>query len=81
MGGMIVEKKICNAAYWIGIISAALALVSRGLAFIGVSTFQLSTMGEGRVGISYKTFVEGAVLFFLMAIASSAAIWTKAQKS
>jgi hypothetical protein len=78
---MIVEKKLCNAAYWIGITSAVLALVTRGLAFIGVSTFQLSTIGPGTVGISYKTFLEGAVLFFLIVIASSAAIWTKAQKS
>jgi hypothetical protein len=73
------EKQLFKTAYWIGIISTALALITRGLATIGVFIFPLPS--PGRIPITYRTFLEGAILFFIMAIASSVAIWAKAQRS
>ena len=73
------EKKLCTVAYWIGIISTVLALITRLLAVIGVFVFPAPT--SGRIAISYKSFLDGAMLFFVMAIASSVAMWVKQQKS
>ncbi len=73
------EKQLCTVAYWIGIISTVLALVTRLLAAIGVWVFPAAT--SGKIPISYKSFLDGAMLFFVMAIASSVAMWVKQQKS
>jgi hypothetical protein len=72
------EKQLCTVAYWIGIISTVLALITRALAVVGVFVF---TGTPGKVPISYRSFLDGAMLFFVMAIASSVAMWVKQQKS
>lgn len=72
------EKQISSAAYWIGIISTAIALITRALATIGIFVFHPT---PGKIPITYRTFLEGAILFFMMAIASSVAMWAKSQKS
>jgi hypothetical protein len=69
------EKQLTTAAYWIGIASTALALIFRVLALFGVWLFATSV--PGRSGITYKTFLDGAELFFLMAIAGSVLVWTR----
>ena len=73
------EKQLCTVAYWIGVISTALALITRLLAVIGVSVFPAAT--SGKIPISYRSFLDGAMLFFVMAIASSVAMWVKQQRS
>jgi hypothetical protein len=73
-----VEKQLATAAYWLGILSTVVALIMRGLAALGVFVFS-STVG--RVAISYRTFLEGAVLFFVMAIAGALITWAKEQKA
>jgi hypothetical protein len=73
------EKQLSSAAYWIGIISTVIALITRGLATIGVSVFPWPA--PGKTPITYRTFLEGAILFFIMAIASSVTMWSKSQKS
>lgn len=73
------EKHLCSAAYWLGIICTVLALITRGLTVFGVFVFPLPS--PGRVPISYRSFLDGAMLFFVMAIASSATLWAKSQKS
>jgi hypothetical protein len=72
------EKQLCTAAYWIGIVSTVLALITRALAAIGVFVLPVT---PGKVPISYKSFLDGAMLFFVMAIASCVALWVKQQKS
>ena len=72
------EKQLCSAAYWIGIISTVLAVIGRGLAVLGIFVFPVV---PGRILISYKTFLDGAMLFFVMAIASSVTMWAKGQNS
>ena len=76
---MNIEKQLCSAAYWIGVISTILALITRAFAMIGVFVFPVAS--SGKVPISYRSFLDGAMLFFVMAIASSVALWAKTQKS
>lgn len=76
--GMNMEKQLGNAAYWIGILSTVIALITRLLAAAGVFVFPAAS---GKIPISYRSFLDGAILFFLMAIASSVAMWAKSQKS
>ena len=73
------EKQLCTVAYWIGVICTALALITRLLAVIGVIVLPAAT--SGKIPISYRSFLDGAMLFFVMAIASSVAMWVKQQKS
>ena len=73
------EKQICTVSYWIGLISTILALITRLLAVIGVFVMPAAT--SGKLPISYRSFLDGAMLFFVMAIASSVAMWVKQQKS
>ncbi len=49
---------------------------------VGIWVAPLAGAGAvGRIPLSYKSFLDGAVLFFLMAIASSVTLWDKTQKS
>ena len=73
------EKQISTVAYWIGVVSTILALITRLLAMIGI--FVSNTAPSGKIPISYRSFLDRAILFFMMAIAGSAAMWVKQQKS
>jgi putative Ca2+/H+ antiporter (TMEM165/GDT1 family) len=77
-GEMNVEKQLTTAAYWLGILCAIIALVTRLCAMVGVFVFHAT---EGKIPLSYRTFLDGAILFFMMAIASSVVTWVKAQRS
>ncbi len=70
---------LATAAYCIGVVSAVLALITRGPAAMGVFVLHLSAPGQN--AISYRSFLDGAILFFIMAIASSVIAWAKAQKA
>jgi hypothetical protein len=74
------EKQLATAAYWIGVVSTALALIMRGLAVLGSFKFITPTTAGGTVPISYRTFLEGAVLFFVMSIASAVIAWAKERR-
>ena len=78
-GRMSMENQIGKVAYWLGIICTVIAIVTRGLAVIGI--WALPGGGAGRISLSYKSFLDGAMLFFVMAIASSVAVWVKQQRS
>ena len=73
------EKQLGTVAYWIGVVSTVVAIVTRLLTAIGVFVFPAPT--EGRIPISDRSFLDGAMLFFVMAIASSVVIWLKQQRS
>jgi hypothetical protein len=73
------EKQLATAAYWIGLVSTVLALITRGLTVLGIFVFPVST--TGKIPISYRSFLDGAILFFIMAIASSVIVSAKAQKA
>ena len=73
------EKQLSKAAYWLGIICTVLALVTRGLAMVGVRVFPVATPGV--IPLSYRSFLDAALMFFIMAIASSVALWVKEQRT
>jgi hypothetical protein len=75
------EKQIATIAYWIGIVSTALAIIMRGLAVLGIFTMPYTAIAGGKVPISYHTFLDGAILFFVMAIASAVIAWAKERKA
>lgn len=70
------EKQIIQWSYWLGVVSFVLALVTRALNVLGVAQL---IMGRGNP-IGYRSFLDGAVLFFLTAIATSSYAWFKLHK-
>ena len=72
------DKQICKVSYWIGLLCTVIAIIARGLAMIGVMAGHLAgSSAAGRVPLSYKSFLDGAMLFFLMSIASAVGMWAK----
>jgi hypothetical protein len=62
------EKQIVSFSYWIALVCVVAALVMRIFDWMGLFS-KLETKGNP---IASHTFVEGAVLFFLAAIATDA---------
>lgn len=71
------EKHIIQWGYWLGVVCVVLAVVTRGLNVLGVVNL---LTGRGNP-IGYRSFLDGALLFFLAAIATSAYAWFKTHKS
>lgn len=69
------EKQISVISYWLGLICTALAVIFRVFIALGVSLPQVGAAGG--VAISYVSFLHGALLFLLLAIAS----WCRTAKS
>lgn len=63
------EKQISIAGYWLGLICTVLALILRALGVLHMYPTTVAPAAEH--AISYMSFLRGAVLFFLMSIASS----------
>jgi succinate dehydrogenase/fumarate reductase cytochrome b subunit len=61
------EKILIKVSYWLGVVCIVLALLSKALNAIGVDFAEFTTRGNE---VGYHSFVIGAVLFFLMAIAT-----------
>jgi hypothetical protein len=75
------EKQLAIVAYWIGILSTAIAVITRGLAIVGIFVWRTVVVGQGNP-VSYRSFFEAASLFFVMASAVIAfAKERKAQKT
>ena len=69
------EKQLATIGYWLGLLSTVLALIFR---FTTALNVHIPTMGSpGGTAISYTSFLHGAALFFLLAIAS----WFRTAKS
>ena len=78
--GGTLERQLATAAYWIGILCTVVAIITRGLALIGIFAFSNAPV-SGRNPLSYRTFLEGAVLFFVMAAASGIVALAKERKA
>jgi hypothetical protein len=61
------EKQIITVSYWLGVISSIIALGLRALNAVGILTPVV--VQQGRT-IWYMSFFKGALLFFLIAIAT-----------
>jgi hypothetical protein len=65
--GNTMEKILIKVGYWLGVVCVALAMLSKALNAIGVNFAQFTTRGNE---IGYRSFVVGAGIFFLLAIAT-----------
>ncbi len=74
-------KQLTISAFWIGIVSTAIALIMRALNWVGILAVEPGIRGGKYYPLSYRTFLEGAILFFIMAIASAVVTQTKERKA
>jgi hypothetical protein len=71
------KKHIIRYSFWLGVLNVLLALLTRALNILGVPLATISTRGAP---IAYRTFLDVAQLFFLLAIATASYVWFKSQK-
>ncbi len=69
------EKYLSAAGYWLGLICTVLAIISRVLIAFN-STPPRIGVADG-LALSYNSFLHGAAMFFLLAIAS----WCRTAKN
>ena len=69
------EKRLSTIGYWLGLICTVLALIFRTFLVFGINPPSLGTASG--YAISSTSFFKGAVLFFLLTIAS----WCQTPKS
>jgi hypothetical protein len=70
------EKHIMRYSYWVGMLCVGLAIVTRILNSLGMSPTLLQTKGNS---ISFRSFLDAALLLLLTSIATAAFIWFKRQ--
>jgi hypothetical protein len=73
-----VEKQIVTVSYWLGLLSALIALALRALNLFGVLT--PTVVQQGRT-LWYMSFYKGALLFFLIAIATASYASVRGEKT
>lgn len=66
------EKVIAKASYWLGVICVMLAFLARALNVLGSDA--LHFMGKGN-SVGYRSFLDGALLLFIITIATGAYSW------
>ena len=64
---LLVEKQIVTLSYWLGLLSSLIALGLRSLNAFGILAPNVVQQGHT---IWYMSFFKGALLFFLIAIAT-----------
>jgi hypothetical protein len=72
------EKLIVTGSYWLGLLTSLSAVVLRFLAFFGLVPMTIVPAGHT---LWYMTFFHGAVLFFLVAIATASYASVRGEKS
>ena len=68
-------------SYWLGLVSTVLAFITRLLAAKDIPFLPSLLSAPGGMHVSYKSFFDGAILMFVIAIASSIIAWTKTHKA
>jgi hypothetical protein len=71
------EKHVVTWSYWLGLGSTLIALLLRTLNAFGLLVAQVVKQGQT---IWYMSFYKGALLFFLIAVATASYTWTRSQK-
>jgi hypothetical protein len=71
------EKYIMRASYGLCLLSAALALITRILSALNVPAVLFT--GSGMSAVSYHSFVDGVILFFMTSLTTAAYVWVKKQ--
>jgi hypothetical protein len=70
-------KHIIKWSYWLGAVLAVLALLARTLNAVGMNVLLVSTRGNA---ITYRTFLDGAIFFFVLSIATANYIGLKSRE-
>ena len=71
------EKHIVRYSYWLGVVCLVIAFVWRALGAIGVN---IPALGAPAGVVTYMSAYKAAVLFFLLAIATSNVAWYQGHK-
>lgn len=71
------EKYIIRVSYWLGVLSVVLAFLARAANILGPDALHFYTKGNP---VGYNSFLAGAVLFFLTAIATESYVSFNSQK-
>ena len=71
------EKLVMRLSYWLCLLCALLALITRGLAALNLPS--VAFPGGGANSVSYHSFVDGVILFFLTGATTAAWVWVKKQ--
>jgi len=72
------EKQIRTWSYWLGLVSAVIAVVLRALNAVGLLLPEVVKQGQT---IWYMSFYKGALLFFVISVATASYTWAGSQKS
>jgi hypothetical protein len=72
------EKLIAKASYWLGVTCVVLAFLARALNVVGSDSLHFLNKGNP---VGYHSFLDGALLFFVMAIATGAYTWVNSTRS
>lgn len=72
------KKQIVIGTYWLGLISTLIALVLRTLNIFGI--LAPSVVRQGRT-LWYMSFYKGALLFFLVAIATACYAYVRGERT
>jgi len=71
------EKLVMRVSYLLCLLCAILALVFRALAAINLPAVVFVSSGVSAV--SYHSFVDGVILFFMTSVTTAAWVWVKQQ--
>jgi len=72
------EKQIVTVSYWLGLLSSVLAIALRALNLFGILSTRV--VEEGHT-LWYMSFYKGALLFFLIAIATASYASVRGEKT
>ena len=72
------EKQIVTGSYWLGLLSSLIALGLRSLNAFGILTPTVVQQGKT---LWYMSFYKGALLFFLIAIATASYASVRGEKT
>ena len=71
------EKHVMRLSYGLCLVSAALALITRILSALNVPSIIFP--GSGISAVSYHSFMDGVILFFMTSVTTAAYVWVKKQ--
>ena len=71
------EKHIMRVSYGLCLLSAVLALITRVLSALNVPSVIFP--GSGMSAVSYHSFMDGVILFFMTSLTTAAYVWVKKQ--
>ena len=72
------HRQIVSLSYWLGLLSSLVALGLRGLNAIGILEPEVVKQGHT---VWYMSFYKGALLFFMIAIATASYTFVRSEKA